>query len=244
MKIHWIGDSTVQTNDIRTWPQHGMGQALALYLQPGVAVCNHARNGCSTKSYRAEGRWDAVLPQLQPGDLLLIQFGHNDENMAAHPRYTSLAEYAENLLAYAREAAQVGAYPILVTPLTRRHFEGEILLETHQGYPDAVRTAARQAGLPLIDLTASSRRLVQALGEQKSRALYMVLSKGESPSIQEGLTDNTHLRYPGAVLFAGLIAAGLWKLGGVYQAVCLPLPQLYQTEPEHWPGPMKRQGDK
>lgn len=211
-----------------------MGQTLKLYLRSDVAVYSHARNGCSTKSYRAEGRWAAVLPQLRPGDLLLIQFGHNDENMAAHPRYTSLAEYAENLLAYAREAAQVGAYPILVTPLTRRHFEGDILLKTHQGYPDAVRTAARQAGLPLIDLTDSSRRLVQELGEQKSRALYMVLAEGEYPSIPEGLTDNTHLRYPGAVLFAGLIAAGLWKLGGVYQAACLPLPQLYQTAPERW----------
>ena len=32
----------------------------------------------------------------------------------------------------------------------------------------------------------------------------------------EGKQDNTHLRYEGAVLYAGLIAKGLHALGGIY----------------------------
>ena len=56
-RIFWIGDSTVQYNNISTWPQCGMGQALDLYLAPGITVCNHARNGRSTKSFREEGLW-------------------------------------------------------------------------------------------------------------------------------------------------------------------------------------------
>lgn len=235
MTIHWIGDSTVQYNDIRTWPQCGMGQALELYLQPGVRVANYARNGRSTKSFRDEGLWQPVPGQLQPGDLLLIQFGHNDEKQEDPSRYTTPEEYAANLLTYAEEASHQGAYPVLLTPLTRRQFEGTHLKTTHGAYPAAVRSAARRTGLPCIDLTDTSRRLVQALGDEKSRALYMVLPAGEYPSAPTGKTDNTHLRYAGAVAFAGLVAAGLWHLGGAYQAVCLPLPELYDLAPEQWP---------
>jgi hypothetical protein len=32
----------------------------------------------------------------------------------------------------------------------------------------------------------------------------------------EGKKDNTHLRYEGAVMYAGLIAKGLSELGGMY----------------------------
>ncbi len=234
MTVHWIGDSTVQYNDIRTWPQCGMGQALGLYLQPGVRVANHARNGRSTKSFRSEGFWDPIPAQLRPGDLLLIQFGHNDKKREDPSRYAAPEQYAANLLAYAQEAARCGALPVLVTPLTRRQFEGRCLLTTHEGYPDAMRSAAQRAGLPCIDLTSASRCIVEALGEEKSRALYMVFPAGKYASVPEGKTDNTHLRYPGAVAFAGLVAAGLWQLGGPYRAVCLPLPELYEATPAQW----------
>lgn len=238
MTIHWIGDSTVQYNDIRTWPQCGIGQALELYLQPGVRVANYARNGRSTKSFRDEGLWQPVPGQLQPGDLLLIQFGHNDEKSEDPSRYATPEQYAQNLLAYAQEAARLGALPVLITPLTRRQFADGRLKLTHGPYPDAARAAAQHAGLPCIDLTAASRCLVEALGEERSRALYMVLPAGECSTAPEGKMDNTHLRYAGAVAFAGLIAAGLWRLGGPYQAVCLPLPALYGTAPAQWAAPV------
>ena len=77
-RIFWIGDSTVQFNNISTWPQCGMGQVLDLYVRPGIAVYDHARNGRSTKSFRDEGLWAPVEAALRPGDLLLMQFGHND----------------------------------------------------------------------------------------------------------------------------------------------------------------------
>lgn len=229
MTIHWIGDSTVQYNDIRTWPQCGMGQALELYLQPGIRVSNYARNGRSTKSFRDEGLWAPVPSRLQPGDLLLIQFGHNDEKREDPSRYAAPDQYAANLLAYAEEASRAGALPVLITPLTRRQFEDGRLKHTHGGYPASAQSAARRAGLPCIDLTGASRRLVESLGEEKSRALYMVFPAGVYPTEPEGKTDNTHLRHPGAVAFAGLVAAGLWHLGGPYQSVCLPLPEFFHA---------------
>ena len=208
MTIHWIGDSTVQYNDITTWPQSGMGQALHLYLHPEVQVANYARNGRSTVSFHAEGLWQPVADALRPGDIL----------------------------AYAGEAVQAGALPVIVTPLTRRQFDADgSLRPTHGAYPAAARAAAAARGLPCVDLTQASRQLVQALGEEKSRALYMVLPAGAYPTHPDGLTDNTHLRWPGAVAFAGLVAAGLWRLGGAYRDACLPLPSLFESAPERWP---------
>ena len=235
MTIHWIGDSTVQYNDITTWPQCGMGQALHLYLRPEVQVANYARNGRSTVSFRAEGLWQPA--RLAAGDLLLIQFGHNDEKLEDPARGAGPDQYAANLLAYADEAVQAGALPVIVTPLTRRQFDADGSLKpTHGAYPAAARAAAAARGLPCIDLTRASRQLVQALGEEKSRALYMVLPAGAYPTHPDGLTDNTHLRYPGAAAFAGLVAAGLWRLGGPYRAVCLPLEQLFDAPPTRWAG--------
>lgn len=39
---------------------------------------------------------------------------------------------------------------------------------------------------------------------------------GVYPSHMDGLTDNTHLKYMGAVVYAGCIARGLKELGGIY----------------------------
>lgn len=224
-RIFWIGDSTVQYNNISTWPQCGMGQALDLYLAPGITVCNHARNGRSTKSFREEGHWAPVEAALRPGDLLLIQFGHNDEKSEDPARYAAPEQYAANLLAYAREAQAKGALPVLITPLVRRHFEGDRLTPTHGAYPDAVRQLAAREALPLIDLTAASAQLVQQLGEPASRELYMIFAPGLYPNYPEGKTDNTHLRNPGAVAFAGLVAKGLQALGGPYADVLLGTPE-------------------
>lgn len=219
--IYWIGDSTVQFNRIDTWPQCGMGQVLELYLRPGVVVHDHAVNGRSTKSFWDEGRFEPVRRALKAGDLLLIQFGHNDEKSEDPARYAAPEDYQANLLRYARLAQQAGALPVLITPLTRRRFEGELLTETHGAYPAAVRELARREGIPLIDLTAASRAEVQRLGDRASRVYYMNFDPGIYPNYPDGSGDNTHLRYEGAVRFAGMVADGLRALGEPYSGVLL-----------------------
>ena len=59
-------------------PERGWGQMLPLFLDSTVAVHNAAVNGRSSKSFIDEGRWAAVLTRLRPGDVVLVQFGHND----------------------------------------------------------------------------------------------------------------------------------------------------------------------
>lgn len=218
-RIFWIGDSTVQENRIATWPQCGMGQVLYLYLKPDIQVHNHAKNGRSTRSFLAEGKFAPVDSALRPGDLLLIQFGHNDEKREDPSRYASPEEYAANLRHFAYAAQKRGALPVLLTPIVRRRFEAGRLQPTHGEYPQAVRTLAKAEDLPLIDLSRDTRHVVQAAGLEKSRALYMNLAAGCFPNYPDGKEDNSHLQYMGAVCFAALVARGLNNLGSPYADV-------------------------
>ena len=72
VRIFWAADSTVQTNDITTYPQTGIGQVFPLYVREGVVVCNHAKNGRSTKSFMDEGRLAVIDSQIGEGDFLFI----------------------------------------------------------------------------------------------------------------------------------------------------------------------------
>lgn len=218
-RVYWIGDSTVHFNHIDTWPQCGMGQELEVYLRPWVRVFNYAENGRSTKSFWDQGLFEPVRKALEPGDFLFIQFGHNDPKIEDPTRYVTPEEYRSNLLRYANIARAAGALPVLITPLTRRRFENDVLTVSHGPYPDAMRALAREENIPLIDLTASSRELVQRMGEEASRELYMYFPAGLYPNYPGGSQDNTHLRYAGALRFAGLVADGLRALGGEYAAL-------------------------
>ena len=168
----------------------------------------------------------AVEAVLRPGDLLLIQFGHNDEKSEDPARYAAPEQFAANLLTYAREAQAKGALPVLITPLVRRHFEGDRLTPTHGAYPDAVRQLAAREALPLIDLTAASAQLVQQLGEPASRELYMIFAPGLYPNYPEGKTDNTHLRNPGAVALQDWWPRGCRPSAGRMPMYCWAPPSL------------------
>ena len=64
-RIFWAADSTVQTNDYTTYPQTGIGQVFPLFVKPEYQVCNHAKNGRSTKSFMDEGRLKAIEEKRQ-----------------------------------------------------------------------------------------------------------------------------------------------------------------------------------
>src|SRR3954468_24801392 len=72
--IYVIGDSTANNTAQRGWGDH-----LGGYFDPAKAVVvNRARAGRSSRTFRTEGLWDKVRDDLQSGDFVLIQFGHND----------------------------------------------------------------------------------------------------------------------------------------------------------------------
>lgn len=219
--IFWIGDSTVHENRIDTYPQTGMGQALGLYLKPEVRVRNLAQNGRSTRSFLEEGWFGTVEDEMEKGDFLFIQFGHND-NKPGTVRYTEpYGSFQEHLRFYIEEARSRGGIPVLLTPISRRHFDeaGVFLDGSHGEYPAAMKQVAADEGVLCIDLTEKTAEVLRRMGDQKSRPWFMHIAPGESwnPMYREGLADNTHLTWEGAVVMAGLAAQGLWEAGGEYR---------------------------
>lgn len=222
--IYWAGDSTVQTNDITTFPQTGIGQVFSLYLKEGFRVSNHAKNGRSTKSFLDEGRLAAIDGQISEGDFLFIQFGHNDEKSADPTRYTVPGgTFNENLRIYIDTARRHGAHPVLITPLERRCFgSGDQLGEgAHLPYVEAMKQVAREEDVPLVDLYTKSRSRMNEAGAVVTMGWFMNLAPHAYKSCPEGKVDNTHLQYLGAVTFAGLVAEGLRECGGIYAEMIL-----------------------
>ena len=209
LTIFYIGDSTVARNNIHSYPQTGMSQGLELYVKESVRIESHAKNGRSTKSFLDEGRFQAVEAAMQPGDLLLIQFGHNDEKPDEARHTDPQTSFKANLQLFIDAARRCGAYPVLTTPIARRLFDekGNFRPGSHGEYPAAIRELATEAGIPLIDLTAATEAYLAKLGDEPSKPLFMWPK------------DNTHLKPGGAVKMAGFLVDGLRALGGVYAAI-------------------------
>lgn len=220
-RVFWAGDSTVKYNRFDTYPQTGIGQVAGLYFKPDVVVFDYGENGRSSKSFYDEGRLDEIASDLSAGDFLFIQFGHNDEKRQDPSRYTEpYGSYQEYLMLYVDAARSRGAYPVLLTPIARRRFDeqGNFHGGTHGDYPDAMRQLASKEQIPLIDLTEKSDRLLKEAGMEKTLSWFMHIAPGEYPGTmyEAGQADDTHLKYEGAVVMAGLVAEGLQELGGIY----------------------------
>lgn len=201
--LHLAGDSTMAEKRPEKRPETGWGEYLAAQFQSGtVLVANHARNGRSTRTFIEEGRWQALLDGVKPGDYVLIQFGHNDQP-GKPGRSTDLAnEFPANLTRYLVEVKAVGGLPVLVTPLTRRSFRDGALNNDLRPWADAARTVAAAQQVPLLDLNASSAAAVQAMGQSEADTLAEALPG--APRF-----DRTHLGPKGACLFAGMVAQAL-----------------------------------
>ncbi len=128
-----------------------------------------------------------------------------------------------NLKKYIDVARKHNAFPVLITPLERRCFmdSNQLGLGAHSDYVAAMKQTAEQNNVPLVDLYSMSRAALKRAGEQESRKWYMYFNAGIYDNYPEGKEDNTHLRYEGAVKYAGLIADGLRELGGIYQELVL-----------------------
>jgi lysophospholipase L1-like esterase len=207
--IYIIGDSTVDDNQP---PFRGWGWALPQFVREGISVHNHALSGRSSRSFRAEGLFEPVEKALTTGDLLLIQFGHNDEK--DDERHTDPdTTFPEELWRYCESALSRGAQPVLITPVCRRFFGGDgSLFYTHGEYPRAIRLLAAEKQIPLCDLKADSRELYKSLGEEKTAELFVRLAPGENPDFPEGHDDRSHFNAHGAQVIAGLVANELKKL--------------------------------
>jgi lysophospholipase L1-like esterase len=201
----WLaGDSTMAQKQADKRPETGWGEALQpCFDSTEVRIANRAMNGRSTRSFVGEGRWRAIVDSLKPGDYVFVQFGHNDEKVGTG-NYSSPEDYRANLVRFVDEVRARHAHAVLFTPVVRRRFDGARLVDTHGAYPEAARAAARDRDAPLVDMTRTSAELVERLGPDSSRALWLHLAPGAHPNYPSGVRDDTHFNPVGAQRMAGL----------------------------------------
>lgn len=171
--------------------------ALPYYLAERITVANQARNGRSSKSFVAEGRLDAILARLRPDDILLVQFGHNDQKAYDASLYTEpWTTYQSYLSLYVDGARSKGAVPVLVTSAERRRFNAVPNAYTTLGdYPDGMRALAAAKDVPVVDVHTSTLGLWQRLGPEETTKYFR--------------PDNTHFIPRGAAAVALIVALGL-----------------------------------
>ena len=200
IRILMIGDSTMANKDTsKGSPERGWGMVLQHFFTDAVEVDNHAQNGRSTKSFINEGRWDKVLSRIRPGDYVFIQFGHNDEKYKKESVYTAPGvTFDDNLRRFVRETRLRGGIPVLFNAIIRRKFVDNRLVDTHGDYLESPRKVAAQMDAYFIDANAITHGLVEAMGPEESKRLFMWLEPGAFKSHPKGAKDDTHLNVFGA----------------------------------------------
>lgn len=226
--IWMVGDSTMSIKDPSAWPETGWGVPFANFFDSSVTVSNHARNGRSTRTFITEGLWQKVIDNVQPGDYVFIQFGHNDE-VPTKASATKPDEFKKNLERYISETKSKQAHPVLFTPMARRKFDDKgKIVGTHDQYAAIVRTVAKEQNTPLIDMDKKSQVLLQQMGTEPSKLLFLWLAPGENPNYPEGKRDDTHFNELGARKMAELVLSELKTVA----------PELIARVGEHQNGPM------
>lgn len=166
--IIWVaGDSTLtdQNAGIPYYPYGscaGWAQTLQRFIDD-AAVCNLAHSGMTTNCFRDDGHLDIVKEMMKPGDLFIMQFGHNDQkrrNLAA------FGGYADNLRKYVKEVREMGAELVICSPISRipcelpettvspkresaKSTKYYSLLKSHS---DACKEVAQELGVTFVDL--------------------------------------------------------------------------------------------
>jgi lysophospholipase L1-like esterase len=193
-----LGDSTVTDQ-----PSGGSwGQEFTRWFKPEVAVANHAESGETLKGFLKERRWDKVLDSLHAGDYVIIEFGCNDSKKSGpqniYPGQTFAETYVEAdttykelLKQFAADVKKKGGFPIIASPSARR---GDAKKPTSLGaYADAAMAAAKEIGVPSIDLNSMGVDLNVALGADAAKQF----------------ADQTHHVEYGAYLQSKCIALGI-----------------------------------
>ena len=230
--IYLVGDSTVCSfSDDYFYPRYGWGTQLGGYLTEKATVVNLALSGRSSKSFTTEANYQTLIKNLKEGDYLFIAFGHNDEKSDDDTRftdaslpYTNKASFGYHLYEYyIKIALEVGATPILVTPIVRaksnNDYSGSEGHVTATGdYRQAIIDLGEAVSVDVIDMTSITRARYEELGYDEALKYHAVLQgkkNGEGVVENWDSVDKTHLNIYGAKYVAYRVACELMKLDGI-----------------------------
>jgi rhamnogalacturonan acetylesterase len=217
-----IGDSTVKNGkgkgDGGLW---GWGNFLASHFDTTrISIRNHALGGTSSRTFQALGLWDKVLAQLQPGDYVMMQFGHNDsgpvndtirargtirgigpeseeiDNMITK-KHEVVYTYGWYLRKFIHDTKAKGATPIVLSPVPRNSWTAGQVSRNDQDYGRWAREVARQEKAFFIPLNKIITDRYEKEGEAAVRARYF------------NTQDHTHTIEAGAKVNAEAVVAGI-----------------------------------
>ncbi|MGC6400967.1 rhamnogalacturonan acetylesterase [Sphingomonas sp. FW199] len=207
-------DSTASNYPDRSYPQTGWGQMLPCALD-GVKVENRAIGGRSTRTFISEGRWEKLIADIQPGDTVLIQFGHNDASRNRPERYAAAAtDYRVNLTRFVADVRARGGTPVLLTPVARRSFNPDGTAKAdYADYASVAKIVAQETGTVLLDLGKLSRDWLTRTGAEKAKPFFLHYTPQDGqPAYPKGISDDTHFSELGARHVADLVAGELVRL--------------------------------
>jgi lysophospholipase L1-like esterase len=228
-----IGDSTVRNGhddgqgkgEAGQW---GWGNPLAAYFDPvKVNVVNRAVGGLSSRTYLTSGHWERTLAYVKPGDIVIMQFGHNDssainddkrargtirgvgdeteeiDNLLTGKRET-VHSYGWYLRKFIHDARDKGATPIVASPVPRKAWAEDGAVRRNKGdYAGWAEQVAKREQVGFIDLNERIARRYEALGRDEVMKLFPTTTPEE----------RVHTNWAGAVVNAQQVVAGLSALG-------------------------------
>jgi lysophospholipase L1-like esterase len=218
-----IGDSTVR---VGTSGQRGWGDELAPFFDPAkVNLVNRAIGGRSSRTFFTEGRWDDILKELRAGDVVLMQFGHNDAGPVNEPppvtsatrargtirgngeetkevdniltgKHEVVHSYGWYLRQYITTSIAKGAIPVVCSPIPHKSWTPDGKVGRASGsYGLWAKEAAGQGGALFVDLNEIIARGYEERGAAAVEPLFA--DKG------------THTTVEGARFNARCVVSGL-----------------------------------
>lgn len=215
------GDSTVKNEDRDENGMWGWGsQAYSVFDKNKIAVANCAKAGRSLRTYLNEGRWDEVYNSIQPGDYVLIQFGHNDVGdidkkkergdivgtadsshvykLASNGKYEVVYTFGWYLRKIIEDTREKGGTPILLSLTPRNEWKDGKIERRNDSYGKWYRDIAAQTGCEFVDVHNISADFLDKKGQKKAAAYYN--------------HDHTHTSLKGARNNAKSVAKGLKEI--------------------------------
>jgi lysophospholipase L1-like esterase len=217
-KVFLIGDSTMANNN--SADAVGWGVEFPKYCDTTrIEIINKARGGRSTRTFLSEGLWEEVKNQLQPGNFIIIQFGHNDAGAIDKEKFrgslkgngnetqeitrpdgtkeivNTFGWYMEKFI---REAKEKGAIPIVLSQTPRNEWPNDKVERRADTYGNWSKIAAEKEKAFYIDLNEIVALKYEALGKEKVKPFFP--------------KDHTHTGAEGANLNAKTVAESIKKI--------------------------------
>jgi lysophospholipase L1-like esterase len=232
--VFTLGDSTVKSYTFEEAPMSGWGQVFDQLFDAGkVRVVNYANGGRSFRNAYAEGRFNDLLLAGYPGDIVLVQFGHNDESEDETQRFgrgaTETMYDAMIRKVYLPAIRARGMIPVLVTPMSRvngAQKPGQAYQDSFRKrrFPELVRKIGADTGTTVVDLNALSVDYYNQAGIPAVTAMVMAIEAGETPgktndgSYANGhpanKIDGTHFKEALSKQYARMVVTELARLAG------------------------------